>query len=432
MPTLIPSDGRLEGSLALLRDPYRFISSTCQRLGSDIFTTRLLLAPTICMTGADAAEFFYTSPGLTRARAAPKPIRRTLLGEGGVQGLDGAEHQHRKALFLALLEPHRVRRLGEQVCQQWLTSARTWQGPVELYPELQRILMRAVCAWSGIPLRPEDVATRTADVAALFDAAGSIGPRHWLARGARKRAEAWAMGLIADVRAERLRPPRESVLRLVAEHRDLQRRMLDLPVAAVELLNVIRPTVAMAVFMVQLAHALATNPEVHQRLREDPEDYAPLLAQEVRRFYPFFPATVARTREAVAWKSYLLPADCRVLLDLYGIDHDVRRWKDPERFVPERFAQPYDEKAFVPQGGGTHAANHRCPGEGIAIELLRVSALMLAGPLTYQVPPQPLAIPMNRLPALPPRFTIDAVQVDTRHPAMPVWTTRLAIGSIPA
>ncbi len=419
----IPSDGRLEGTWALLRDPYRFISGTCRRLGSDIFTTRLLLSPTICMTGADGADFFYSSKSLTRAQAAPLRIRRTLLGDGGVQGLDEADHRHRKAMFLSLMETHRVRRLGELVCQQWLEAARGWRGTIDLYSELQRILMRAVCAWSGIPLRPEDVTSRTHDLAALFDAAGAIGPRHWLARRARLRSETWAMGLIADARAHRLRPAEESALRVIADHRDRRGRMLDLPVAGVELLNVIRPTVAMAVFMVQSAHALAVNPDVHERLRQRPEEYAPLIGQEVRRFYPFFPAAIARTKEAVTWRSYELPAGHRVLLDLHGINHDPRKWSDPGLFLPERFRGSYDAAAFVPQGGGAHADNHRCPGEWIAVELLRITALLLSGPLSYRVPPQPLEIPMRRIPALPARFTIDEVRVNDDHPAMPRWTT---------
>ena len=419
----IPSDGRFDGTWALLRDPYRFISRTCRGLGSDIFTTRLLLAPAICMTGADAADFFYSSPSLTRTGAAPRRVRRTLLGDGGVQGLDGADHRHRKAMFLSLMERYRVRRLGELMSQHWLEAARTWREPVELYPELQRILMRAVCAWSGIPLRPEDTPSRTKDLALLFDAAGSIGPRHWQARFARRRAEAWAMSLIADARAGRLRPPDESALKVIADHRDLRGRMLDLPVAGVELLNVLRPTVAMSVFMIQLVHALATNPEAHARLKEDPEDHALLIAQEVRRFYPFFPAAIARTREAIVWKSYQLPADCRVLLDLYGTNHDPRRWAEPDRFLPERFRQLADETSFIPQGGGMHAENHRCPGEWIAVELLRISALLLSGPLTYRVPAQRLEIPMGRLPALPPGFIIDQVRVDDAHPAMPKWST---------
>lgn len=44
MPT-ISSDESVDATLAMLRDPYRFISTRCRRHGSDLFWTRLLLRP---------------------------------------------------------------------------------------------------------------------------------------------------------------------------------------------------------------------------------------------------------------------------------------------------------------------------------------------------------------------------------------------------
>ena len=54
----IPSATGFDSTLALLRNPYGFISDTCRDLGSDLFATRVLLKQTICMTGAAAAEVF--------------------------------------------------------------------------------------------------------------------------------------------------------------------------------------------------------------------------------------------------------------------------------------------------------------------------------------------------------------------------------------
>jgi fatty-acid peroxygenase len=44
-----------------------------------------------------------------------------------------------------------------------------------LYDESQEILTRAVCAWAGVPLTEPEVAQRTRELTALFDAAGSVG-----------------------------------------------------------------------------------------------------------------------------------------------------------------------------------------------------------------------------------------------------------------
>lgn len=48
----------VDSTLALLRDPYRFVSRRAAELGEGVFETRLLLRRTTCMTGAEAAEVF--------------------------------------------------------------------------------------------------------------------------------------------------------------------------------------------------------------------------------------------------------------------------------------------------------------------------------------------------------------------------------------
>src|SRR5258705_5010771 len=63
------------------------------------------------------------------------------------------------------------------------------------------------------PAFPWSGARRLArDLASIVDGFGSLGPRHARARLARKRADRWARGLVADVRAGRLHPPAGSAL----------------------------------------------------------------------------------------------------------------------------------------------------------------------------------------------------------------------------
>jgi fatty-acid peroxygenase len=91
-----------------------------------------------------------------------------------------------------------------------------------------------------------------------------------------------------------------------------------------------------------------------------------------------------------------------VLLDLYGTNHDERAWNEPNQFQPERFRNWNENPfTFVPHGGGDHYTNHRCPGEDIAVELLKVGAACLVGSMTYDVPPQDLNVDFARVPALP-------------------------------
>jgi fatty-acid peroxygenase len=176
----------------------------------------------------------------------------------------------------------------------------------------------------------------------------------------------------------------------------------------VELLNLLRPTVAVSVFITFAALALHEHPECRARLAAREAGYAHGFAQEVRRFYPFFPFVGARVKRDFEWRGYPFPRGRRVLLDLYGTDHDSRSWPEPERFLPERFqGWDGDPFAFIPQGGGDPAHGHRCPGETVTIGLLESASQFLASRVTYDVPEQDLRIDRSRLPALPrSRFVI--------------------------
>lgn len=400
----IPRDEGFDNTLALLRAPYEFVGERCIRYGSDLFETRLLLRRTICMSGPEAARIFYDQGRFVRRGAMPGRIRGTLLGRGGVQGLDDEAHRHRKRMFMSLMTPERIARLAELTADELRIQAEQWvsMDRVVLYDALQEVLTRAVCAWCSVPLAEADVARRARDLALMFDAAGAVGPRHWQSRLARLRAEGWIANLIRQVRGGNLFPPQQSPLHVVALHRGRDGGLLPPLTAAVELLNLLRPTVAISVFMTFIAHALHQHPDCRQRLAAGEPGYAELFVQEVRRFYPFFPAVAARARRDFDWKGYRLPRGRRVLLDLYGTDHDPRTWDAPDEFRPERFRE-WDESPFnfIPQGGGDHHQGHRCAGEWVTIELMKVAASFLAGRITYDVPEQDLRIDMARLPARP-------------------------------
>lgn len=401
----LPSDGRLDATLALKRDPYGYIRSQCKRLGSDAFQTRLLLQRTICITGPQAAELFYDPQRFMRKGAAPLRLQATLFGRGGVQGLDDAAHAVRKAMFMNLMTPARIGQLGDLFDEAWQAAMGRWAAAprVELYAEVREVLTRAVCRWAGVPLPEADVPLRTRQLSAMFDLAGAVGPSHWFSRYARFRAQQWCGEVIEGIRAGRLDVPPDSAAHAVAHHAGIDGGRLDTRTAAVELLNVLRPTVAVAVYIVHEALALHDFPDCRAPLLDDADGrYAGWFAQEVRRFYPFFPAAVARVRQDFDWQGWHFPKGRRVILDLHGINHDRRAWPEPLRFQPERFAAWHENPfTFVPQGGGNAATGHRCPGEWIALELMQRAARRLAGGMAYEVPPQDLALDMGRLPAIP-------------------------------
>jgi fatty-acid peroxygenase len=407
----IPRAGSLDSTVALVRDPYHFIRKRADQLGSEVFVTRFMLQKTICLTGTEAARLFNDGSHMTRQGAAPIRVQETLLGQGGVQMLDGEAHRHRKEMFLSLMSPERVADLVRLTTDQLVWYALKWSAieRVTLYPELQEILARAVCNWAGVPLAEEEVRTRTRQLSALFDDAGSVGPEHWRSRQARNASERWIADLVDAIRAGEYQPPEYTAAHRVAFHRELNGELLPTHVAAVELLNVLRPTVAVSVYLVFVAHALHRFPECRERLLPGDPGYARAFVHEVRRFYPFFPATPARTRDAFEWHGYEFPANTRVMLDLHGVNHDHEVWTAPDEFRPERFGS-WDGDAFnfIPQGSGDHRLDHRCPGEWITIELMLAATDFLTRRLSYVVPPQDLTIDESRLPALPrSRFVIE-------------------------
>lgn len=410
----IPQDAAPESSVSLLREGYDFIRSRCAHLRSPVFRTRLLLQDTLCLTGEDAARLFYDDSRFERTGAAPRLLRKTLFGEGGVQGLDGPAHHHRKRLFTDVLDEAGVAALAQRAREQWSGSLSAWstQTQVVLMPHVQLLLARAVCDWAGVPLSKADSETTCDQLAAMIDGAGGIGPRHWRARRARKQAEAWAASLIAQVRDGRLAPGEERALTRVARYTTLEGELLPIEVAAVELLNLLRPTVAVSRFVVFAVLELHAQPEWRARIRQD-QQAAWLFAQEVRRLYAFFPFVAARVRDDFEWQGYRFERGTRVLLDLFGTNREASRWSSPDDFQPERFEQwsggAFD---FITQGGGEPQRGHRCPGEPLAIALLVDAVRLFACDLSFSLPPQDLQAEASRMPAQPPSGLI--IQVSRR------------------
>lgn len=400
----IPKVGGIDDTLALKREPYDYISRRCKNLNTDVFEARLLGRKTLCMRGRAAAELFYDPRYFMRHGAAPEPLQRTLLGTTGVQTLDDAAHRQRKAMFLALLSATRISTLGAIFRQDLQRTAQSWpqRSQVVLYDELQRILTRCVCAWAGVPLEPAELPKRTAQLVAMFDWAARGGVKHLRSRFARRHAEQWIADLVARVRAGTFKQIEDCALDRIAMHRDLAGNLLSPQAAAVELLNVLRPTVAVSVYIVFIVHALHEFPAARALLSADDPATFQAFVQEVRRFYPFFPAVPAKVRTAFNWNGYEFPRGSRALLDLHGINHDERIWSQPDEFRPARFLRwRGDAFELVPQGGGDHLKHHRCPGEWLTLELMRQSLEFFTHDIRYDVAAQDLTIDTRRLPALP-------------------------------
>jgi fatty-acid peroxygenase len=392
----------LDQSVPLLLKGYGWLPDLRRANPDDVVRTRVMGQRAIGLCGPDAARFFYDEDHVQRHTAIPGPVQSTLFGHGAVHTLDGEPHRHRKDLFLSLLTDGNVRYLVEHTTAAWDDVIASWKPGqrVVLFEEASQILTRGVCRWAGVPLADSDVPAMARDLTAMVDGFATAGPRHWRARSARKRREGSLAELVQQVRRGTTSVPTRSAVNVISRHRDVDGKLLEPRVAAVELLNVIRPTVAVCWFVAFAAHALHRWPDNRQRLRTDDAAFAQAFVHEVRRFYPFAPFLGGRAVRDLAWRGESIPAGSLVLLDVFGQDHDPAVWGDPYTFRPERFLdRPISAFDLIPQGGGDPATGHRCPGEPATIGLLETLSVRLAA-LEHDVPEQDLSISLQRVPAL--------------------------------
>ena len=404
MTNSVPKEEGLDHSLSLLREGYLYILNRRQSFQSDIFETRLLGKKAICMGGKEAAAVFYDNSKFKREGVAPNRVAETLFGKKGVQTLDGDAHKHRKQMFMSLMSRERLQKLNEIHAKQWENALEKWQQmeEIELYEETLEIMCRTACEWAGVPVEEEGIKKLADDLRAMFESATAVGPSHWAGRHARNRVEKGVGELIDQVRDEKLRPEEGTALHEFSWHRDLEGNLLETKVAAVENINILRPIVAISVYINFSALAVHHYPEEREKLKSGDGKLAQMFVQEVRRFYPFFPFAVAEVKDEFTWNDYTFEEGTLTLLDLYGTNHDPTIWENPDVFKPSRFENWDDSPfSFIPQGGGDHYLGHRCAGEWVTIEIMKVSLDFLVNRMTYDVPEQDLSYSKVSIPSLP-------------------------------
>ncbi|MCG8916429.1 cytochrome P450 [Actinokineospora sp. PR83] len=394
----------MDESLAVLTKGYAWLPDRLRAENAPVVRTRLMGQRAVCIHGEDAARLFYDERNVHRHGALPEPVKSTLFGHGAVHTLDAADHRRRKSLFTGLLMNREgITDLVDRTTAAWDATVANWvvDRPVTLFEEASRVLTEAVFAWVGLPLPPAEVAPVAADLVTMVDGFATPAPRHFKARAARGRLEKRIADTITGIRDGSVDVAPDSAVRAVASHVDEGGDLLEPRVAAVEVLNIVRPTVAISWFLTFSAHALHRWPETRARLAGGDREYAVAFAHEVRRFYPFAPFLGGLAARDLTFHGQDIPKGAMVLLDVYGHNHDPALFPDPYAFSPERFLNreigPFE---LIPQGGGDPRTGHRCPGEDIVITILAALAPRLAR-LDHAVPEQDLDIPLNRIPTLP-------------------------------
>jgi fatty-acid peroxygenase len=316
-------------------------------------------------------------------------------------------------MFLDILTEERVEDLASTIGRDLECRAAGWAGrDVVVFDELVEVYGAAAQAWAGVessPVQTRRVSRRLAAIVDGFGGAGLSYPRAWAAR---LRADRWARRLVARAREGRPAARPGSVLAEIAvgAGADLEPRL-----AGVELLNILRPTVAVAWPGTFLARDLSRYPQWRSLLADseladaaesgfglDPGTRRVAFGHEVRRTCPFVPALAGRAHAPAQIAGTRIERGDLIVLDVPGTNLDPAWWSEPESFQPERFdgGMP-DPFAFVPQGGGDTATGHRCPGEPLTVRILAETARVLAG-IRYE-PTADTGHDRARIPTLPSR-----------------------------
>ena len=161
-----------------------------------------------------------------------------------------------------------------------------------------------------------------------------------------------------------------------------------------------------------LAHLLATNPEIQNKLIEDIQsffannpdatlyeaanniEYAQIVLQELLRLYPAINVIMRYCVETCTTSNgTVIPKDTIVCIPIYNIHHNPKLWPDPKKFDPERFRsdkkRTFDSATYLAFGVGPRM----CPGQHysyVKIKMAMISVLkkykFVRAPDTEDVP----------------------------------------------
>lgn len=314
------------------------------------------------------------------------------------------EHTHRKSMFMNFMTKESLEDIANLVEAEWMKALNEWekQDSVVLYEEVKKILTIAISKWVGVPLDGVNIDSFSEELGNMYESAEKIGMKHFKGKHARNKNEKWLENLIEEIRSGEITVNEEMPLNKIAFHKDLEGELLETHTAAVEVLNLLRPTVAISVYIVLSALALHEFPKEVDKLREGDKMYNKMFVQEVRRYYPFFPVAPAIVKNQFLWGGHDFKKGTLVLLDLYGTNHHPELWENPNDFSPERFKN-WDKSPFdlIPQGGGEYLTGHRCAGEWLTIAVLQRTLDLLVNKMSYDVAEQDLSLSMKEMPTVP-------------------------------
>ncbi len=129
----------------------------------------------------------------------------------------------------------------------------------------------------------------------------------------RKKSEKWAQRLMEEARENPVAGKENVALYAFANATDLKGHLLPLDIASVELLNIIRPTVALTVWAALMGHALFSRPDLYQQLKNDFSGTARSVYSGNASVLSIFPNVTRLSLKDVEVDGYRIPKDSWVI-----------------------------------------------------------------------------------------------------------------------
>ncbi|WP_414051301.1 cytochrome P450 [Macrococcus animalis] len=405
MAKRMPKDRGLDNTLTIMKEGYEYIQNRTKKFDSNVFETRVLGGKhAVIISGKAAAELFYDNDKIERSGTLPPRVVKTLFGKGAIHTTTGKKHIDRKALFMSLMTDENLAYLRKLTRNYWFQNTERMQlmDEVNVYKESIILLTKVGFRWAGIIETPENIEQHAMDMDKMIDSFGAIGSRYKgynEAKKARARVEDFLEEQIIKTRKGKIHPEPGSALYEFSHWEDMNDKPMDSRLCSVDLMNIIRPLVAINRFVAYGVLAMHEFPGERTRVARDDNDYAYKFVQEVRRYYPFVPFLPGKAAKDIEFEGYKIKKDTMIVMDIYGTLHREDTFTEPERFNPNRFddwdGSPFD---LIPQGGGDYYTNHRCAGEWMTIIIMEETMKYFAKEIEYDVPPQDFTVNRTKLP----------------------------------
>lgn len=182
--------------------------------------------------------------------------------------------------------------------------------------------------------------------------------------------------------------------------------------------ELIRNPDAMAKAQKEVREALKGTDGIVEEAQVNELNYLRMVVKEALRLHPAVPLLIPRVCQSTCQvEGYEISPGMRAVVNVWAIGRDPKYWTEPDRFMPERFAEPgaadYKGTSFelLPFGAG----RRMCPGMVFALAGVFVSLAELLRRFDWRMPDgtTPEELSMEETSLAPAERKVDLVLVAT-------------------